>query len=208
VGLGFLPFLVNVGNIFLRNSRPVARVHDRNGDVLGLTRNNLVQAELSVSSENAVALTFDHRRFARDGALLSRFGVAGKGRAELHGDEALRALANLLPALNRRGGSERSVERAVQTVEAAGSLGTLLKRASNAERRSPLSVAAWSGGSILRDALITYTTPMRLALEMALHEDDERRAMAGELGALYARWEEAERVAKISDGELTALPVE
>jgi hypothetical protein len=47
---------------------------------------------------------------------------------------------------------------------------------------------------------------VRLALEMALHEDDERRAMAGELGALYARWEEAERIARIADGELTRLP--
>jgi hypothetical protein len=45
----------------------------------------------------------------------------------------------------------------------------------------------------------------RLAAEMALHEDDERRALAGELGALYARWEEAERVARIADGELTRL---
>ncbi len=205
-GLGFLPSLVNLGNTLLHYSRPVARMHDRNGDVLGLTRNNLVHAELSVFSENAVALTFDHRRFARDGALSSRLGVAGKGRAELHGDEALRALASLLPALNRSGGSDRSVARAVHAVEAAGSIGTLLQHASNSDRRSPLSVAAWSSGSTHRHALITYTTPMRLALEMALHEDDERRAMAGELGALYARWEEAERVARIADGELTSLP--
>jgi hypothetical protein len=47
---------------------------------------------------------------------------------------------------------------------------------------------------------------VRLAAEMALHEEDERRALAGELGALYTRWEEAERVARIADGELTRLP--
>jgi hypothetical protein len=40
---------------------------------------------------------------------------------------------------------------------------------------------------------------------MALHDDDERSALAGELGALYARWEEAERIARIADGELTRL---
>jgi hypothetical protein len=40
---------------------------------------------------------------------------------------------------------------------------------------------------------------------MLLHEEDERRAMAGELGQLYARWEDAERIAKIADGELTTL---
>lgn len=41
---------------------------------------------------------------------------------------------------------------------------------------------------------------------MLLHEEDERRAMAGELGELYARWENAERIAKIADGELTPVP--
>jgi hypothetical protein len=55
-------------------------------------------------------------------------------------------------------------------------------------------------------ALDSIPAPVRLAAEMALHEDDERRALAGELGALYARWEEAERIARIADGELTRLP--
>jgi hypothetical protein len=54
--------------------------------------------------------------------------------------------------------------------------------------------------------LDSIPTRVRLAAEMALHEDDERRALAGELGALYARWEEAERIARIADGELTRLP--
>ena len=48
------------------------------------------------------------------------------------------------------------------------------------------------------------STPLqvRLAAEMALHEDDERRALAGELGALYARREEAERIVRIDDAKL------
>jgi hypothetical protein len=41
---------------------------------------------------------------------------------------------------------------------------------------------------------------------MLLHEEDERRAMAGELGELYSRWEQAERIAHIADGALSALP--
>jgi hypothetical protein len=45
----------------------------------------------------------------------------------------------------------------------------------------------------------------RFAVEMALHEEDERRLLAGELASLYARWEEAERIARIADGELTKL---
>jgi hypothetical protein len=41
--------------------------------------------------------------------------------------------------------------------------------------------------------------PRRLAVEMLLAEDDERRLMQGELAELYGRWEEAERVARIAD---------
>ena len=39
----------------------------------------------------------------------------------------------------------------------------------------------------------------RLALEMAAHEETERRAMEGELAALEAAWREAEEVAAIAD---------
>lgn len=39
----------------------------------------------------------------------------------------------------------------------------------------------------------------RLALEMALHEDSERRALEGELAQLEAAWREAEEIAAIAD---------
>ena len=44
--------------------------------------------------------------------------------------------------------------------------------------------------------------PTKLALEMALHEEQERRALHGELKALEARWREAEEIAGISDSLL------
>jgi len=50
--------------------------------------------------------------------------------------------------------------------------------------------------------LHTLDATDRLALEMALHEESERRAMQGELGALAAAWEEAEAIAKIADDML------
>jgi hypothetical protein len=43
---------------------------------------------------------------------------------------------------------------------------------------------------------------LRLALEMALHEEDERRALQGELAELEAAWRDAEEIAAIAD----ALP--
>jgi hypothetical protein len=39
----------------------------------------------------------------------------------------------------------------------------------------------------------------RLALEMAVHEEAERRALEGELAKLAAEWKEAEEVAAIAD---------
>ena len=44
--------------------------------------------------------------------------------------------------------------------------------------------------------------PTRLALEMALHEEQERRALQGELRTLEAVWKQAEEIASISDGLL------
>jgi hypothetical protein len=42
-----------------------------------------------------------------------------------------------------------------------------------------------------------------LALEMAVHEESERRALEGELALLEAAWREAEEVAQIADRELS-----
>jgi hypothetical protein len=40
---------------------------------------------------------------------------------------------------------------------------------------------------------------VRLALEMAAHEEQERRALEGELGELERAWQEAEQIAAIAD---------
>jgi hypothetical protein len=45
-----------------------------------------------------------------------------------------------------------------------------------------------------------------LALEMALHEEAERRAMDGELAELEAMWREAEEIAAIADALPDAVP--
>ena len=39
----------------------------------------------------------------------------------------------------------------------------------------------------------------RLALEMAVHEESERRALEGELARLAEEWKEAEEIAAIAD---------
>jgi len=48
----------------------------------------------------------------------------------------------------------------------------------------------------------------RLALEMAAHEDSERRALEGELAVLEDAWREAEEIASIADRLLIPQRVE
>jgi hypothetical protein len=43
----------------------------------------------------------------------------------------------------------------------------------------------------------------RLALEMSVHEESERRALEGELATLEAAWRDAETIAAICDDDLT-----
>jgi hypothetical protein len=48
-------------------------------------------------------------------------------------------------------------------------------------------------------AIAKFPLEVRLALEMAAHEEHERRALEGELALLEAAWREAEEVARIAD---------
>ena len=57
-------------------------------------------------------------------------------------------------------------------------------------------------GSEPRASLLDVPLVDRLALEMAAHEDAERRALDGELAELEAAWREAEEIAAIADALL------
>jgi hypothetical protein len=48
----------------------------------------------------------------------------------------------------------------------------------------------------------------RLALEMSLHEEAERRAMQGELQELERAWREAEEIAAIADSLLVPASID
>jgi hypothetical protein len=211
LGIGGLSQVLNFGPLMWHYSLPAVSVRAANGDWMRLTRDDLYKARWDPRAEGNVLLRFRHQRWVATSGLLAKVGVrqkplTGKEEATLVGDDAVQAMARLLPALNSGGGKVREVEQAVGLIEEAGDVRRIFDTASRSKRRSNLEVMAWTGESAKPDALISLTRPVRLALEMALHEDDERRAMAGELGALYARWEEAERVARIADRELTALP--
>jgi len=211
LGIGGLSQVVNFGPLMWHYSLPTVSVRASNGDWMRLTRDDLYKARWDPKADGNVLLRFRHQRWVATSGLLATIGVrqkplTGKEDATLVGQDAVQAMARLLPALNRGGGKAREVEQAVGLIEEAGDVRRVFDAVGRSKRRSNLEVMAWTGESAKPDALISLARPVRLALEMALHEDDERRAMAGELGALYARWEEAERVARIADRDLTSLP--
>ena len=109
--------------------------------------------------------------------------------AALHGDEALAAARIILPQLNQAGGKSKVVQAAVERLEQTTDVGLAFARSAASNARL--------GGHLahLPDA-------QRLALEMALHEADERRALEGELAELEQRWRDAEAIAAIADSLL------
>ena len=58
------------------------------------------------------------------------------------------------------------------------------------------------------DALVALPAPVRLALEMAGHEETERIALEGDLRELHAAWCEAEEIAAIADNLLLPASIE
>ena len=124
------------------------------------------------------------------------FGVAisnSMRKAWFAGEDARRVAATIVPLHNGWGGSRLSVQRAVREIESSGHPGRFLADLANREHGN------WRGrtGYVNR-----MPKPMRLALEMSLHEEQERRALAGELWVLEQAWKEAEEIAAIADNLL------
>jgi hypothetical protein len=109
------------------------------------------------------------------------------------GDEAERLLVSTLAHQNKYEGTAKQIKEALQLVEARADLNALIIGGGMPTRE----------GSGTRK-LLNLPGRWRLAVEMALHEEREREALAGELKLLEWEWREAERLAKISDA--LALP--
>ena len=115
---------------------------------------------------------------------------AGRRKAEFEGEEARRIAASIIPRLNLWGGSRRMVGRAVREIESEGHSVRFVTRVAELGDR----------GLRGRSGFIrSMPKSTRLAIEMALHEEQERRALDGELWILEQAWKEAEEIAAISD---------
>jgi hypothetical protein len=124
------------------------------------------------------------------------------GWTEFTGTAAIHTTGVLIAGANRYGADASRVQDAVRQIESAGDAGGFLSAASARN--------AWRGGRLM-SLVNTYrqlgamnlSGTERLALEMAVHEETERRALEGELALLETAWRDAEHIAAICDDELT-----
>lgn len=117
-----------------------------------------------------------------------------KRAALLHGTPATHTLRNLLTTVNYNGAVKRDVDSAAALLSEFATPGDFIRKLARAGERTRIT------------SLAHYPTAIRSALEMALHDDAERRAMEGELEGLKTEWLLAEEIARIADDML--LPAE
>lgn len=109
---------------------------------------------------------------------------------------ARRVLRRMLVRANRTGADRATLDQAFRQFEPHASPDAYLYRLAANGFNLPAPGLHGSGA-------ITAVAPTQaLALEMALHHEEERRAMEGELAMLEAAWRQAEEIAAIAD----ALP--
>lgn len=135
-----------------------------------------------------------------------------KGRSRFEGREAMRIAATLMPKVNRFGGTKQTVASAVSALEEArGAEGYLEGLAGSAHVTTRPPARPRRRLTLMHDmpesGLFGLAPVQRLAFEMALHEEAERRAMEGELGELERAWREAEEIAAIADDLLVPVGV-
>ena len=104
---------------------------------------------------------------------------------EFSGDDAIRLARRALPLLNRRAPKFVTVSDAVDEIATRGGVDRYLAHAAALKPK-------WV-------PFRHYPESILLAMEMALFQDEERRAMEGELARLEEAWREAEELATISD---------
>ncbi|MGH7617874.1 MAG: hypothetical protein ACREPM_11645 [Gemmatimonadaceae bacterium] len=185
--MGAIPVVgVLAARDYIQHDRVVARLA-HNKRVLTVRAKHLDDIELKVEGhEGAASLAVPH----------------DAGWTEIHGTAAIHATGVLIAGANRYGADSARIQDAVQQIESEGDAAGFLSAASARN--------AWRGGrtmsimNIYRRLGAMHLAPVeRLALEMAVHEESERRALEGELATLESAWRDAEEIAAICDDDLT-----
>ncbi|MGE0553474.1 MAG: hypothetical protein AB7R55_08580 [Gemmatimonadales bacterium] len=170
------------------------------GDALDLTHEQVDQAELIRAEDEDDQWAMWVGCSAEDAPRGARIEETVVGpRALLTGHDGRMAAARILPHLNPAGGTREGVNEAVRWLEAVGGS----ERALHSFARSRYVRPVFES----QERTLTSVHPeARLALEMALHEEEERRTLRGELTILRWAWQREESVAAIADRLATDPP--
>ena len=162
--------------------RSVVRIPTRSGGVLKVKNRQLELARFGRYYDGAWYVKIDRRN--RRGVLY-----------DISGPDAQRVAALLLPRVNITGARHRHVSEAVGVIEEQGGsqafINHLIEEPPFSDRRGYTPEQGLPFKYLPR----TY----RLAFEMALHEEQERQFLNGELRGLESAWHSAEEIAAIAD---------
>ena len=113
---------------------------------------------------------------------------------QFKGDQALRTAGQILPHINIGGATDKQIQGAVTRLQGASSPMQYFEETA----KQYTGRYRWSDHNLIT----RIPAEVRIGLEMAAHEEQERRALEGELKELEAMWREAEEIAAISDNLL------
>ena len=178
VGGGLVWQGFNFYNIWV-NGRTLAKLRTDDGRVIKLKNPDLLGTRLLPG---------------KDGHGFSLEVRKNKKKKRFEGAEAERLLGQIIPKMNRKGGEKRTVQTAVSVIEHHGHPDKFLSFLVAGDR--------YQDKKGVPGYVNKMAKPTKLALEMALHEEQERRALEGELWRLERAWEEAEEIAAIADNLL------
>ena len=171
----------NFVNVWM-NGRVLARVRTEDGQVLKLKKRDLDRAQI-IHGDGGLEFMVPRR----------------KQEHRFAGEEAQRVAGVVVSRINRGGAGASTVQDAVRLLDERGSPEAVLREASR--QPTPMRGLSFKRGAG-KGRVASLPRPTRLAVEMALHEEQERRALEGELWRLERAWEEAEEIAEISDNLL------
>jgi hypothetical protein len=183
---------LNAGYGMYKRTRVVARVRDNAGNLL-LVRTHEANQTLMLppGADGSWGLRVKHRPAEYSITPWWKY-TKDKAETDVRGEDAMRVAAQLLPRVNQKGASKKQLKDAVALAAEYSDPQAVFDRASR------MASETWEERG-KRTSLSAIKPELRLALEMASHEESERRAMEGELNILEDAWREAEEIAAISD---------
>lgn len=192
--IGSLPLnLIQFGKTYYEARKVICRLDDDEGPIT-VTGFHLGSARFVSTPDSELGWGLSIRGLRQDrqtGQLGKSMGLSDP-KFLLTGSDATQAARAVLPHINQQGGRKKIVADAVTIIErSAGS------------RFNPVAIAKANGeassGGTQSWELGELAIPIRLAMEMAAHEELERRALEGELAELEAQWRAADEIAAIAD---------